>query len=181
MNRSARSLRRAFYSKTRRVSLEDLPKYTGKFINDNWQTPLLDSERLIEQKLVKYHEGGTLYHGGTAGLCVGDTLLPSSATGISTNSTHDASFRKVMVYATPGLSKARDYAARCSGQVYKVELVGKLGVDFLEVRALSLILNSPQFKKVSLGVGKVYAERAAIKMVPVSLTGESATILEVCP
>ena len=174
----ARNFRQAFYTKTARASLDGLVKIAAAYCRRaSW--PLSDWERQIEAKALGYHRNREpMFHGGVAGLSVGERLLPGAMTGIDPHAFNDPDWKRSHVYATPTRSKAEIYADHIGGALYRVALEGSIGLDIMDVRALSLISGSPQFKRWERLVGK-RAQATLIASMPVTLTCDSAMILEV--
>lgn len=77
-------------------------------------------------------ESARWYHGGVAGLEVGDLLLPPAETGVPSCADYPAAefvCRRDRVYMTQLTGDARVYAALAFGDLYEVEPVGELEPD----------------------------------------------------
>ena len=105
--------------------------------------PLTDREREISDRLVRGLGPQTWYHGGMAGRCVSDLLLPPHVTGADPRGVGKGALaqnRMRSVYFTNSIQSARRYAHDLAGgQVYAVEPMGRIELDSTDLRALILL------------------------------------------
>lgn len=117
-----------------------------------------------------------MFHGGIAGLSVGDTLLPGLTTG--SDNFGDPAWKRDFVYASRKRSVADYYANLIQGSVYRVKLNGEIGLDMKDLRILSLLLTSPQMKQAKKEFGEAFYHDY-IGWFQAAFIARSATILEV--
>lgn len=108
-------------------------------------------------------------------------MLPGTVTGEAPQEWLDPDWRRCRVYATPTLSKARSFAGYIDGVVYRVRLNGRIGIDVCDVRAVRMVMCTPQYRQElrRLDLSEDEAVAMLLRFVPVSMTGDSATVLEV--
>ena len=174
-----RKLRKAFYARTKGIRTQDLVGPACEFVLAHAQHPLSQQERDLEQAVLAAVQVGDLYHGGLSGRSVGEDLLPGGVLGINPHDWNDPDWRRQFVYMTPTPMKAAAYARRVQGSVYRVAPQGPVGLDLVDLRVLSLILESEGMKPWlrTLGRGEVF--KLLSKSLPFALVCERATVLEV--
>lgn len=84
--------------------------------------------------------GKTYFHGGVAGLTVGDFIKPASRLGLSYEYTRDAKYNPDNVYVTPTPEFARSFAAKAVGRLGQ-----PLDGAIYEVQVRGPLMNDPDF------------------------------------
>ena len=113
--------------------------------------PLSESEIALSEKIAAWRDGqgGEWFHGGIRGRAVGDYLLPATETGQDPRNNGDLFlWRKNFVYITHSITDAAIYAHKCSGVVYRVRPLGRLGVDPTALRRLRLANMASKTSKI---------------------------------
>lgn len=175
-----RKQRKAFYAQTKNHSLREVMATAHSVVLKNYQHPATSYELEVEAEVLDgFDWSAPVFHGGLSGRRVGDLLLPGNKTGCDPHAWGDPEWRRDSVYCTPAFDNAQWYANKIEGEVYRVQLNGKIGLDIADIRILILLLESPQMRKYSRQFGSFSIREFFFSEGKFSLICESATVLEV--
>lgn len=179
-----RIVRKKFHGITANMSLlETAAAAAACAENYPGQEPSENAKPIIErmEECINAESGKLLfYHGGSAELGVGDTLLPGAVAG-SAPVRFEGEVRTHLheaVFVTTFRKNAELYASFVNGSLFLVSPNSELSVGPTEKRGVSFLLSSSAWRRFAEGKSELEQALKIASMIE-GLTCKSATILEV--